>query len=715
MRSTATGWSASSTHSCTTGTMPPPAAARRTPPRRRVRAHRPRLFGPSRPRYCRCMSHHVPPWLAALPLLWSAAVPRARRPGVGPPHGARPGGARHRAAHRRARRHRAQGLQRARPRLRLLPRADRRRAVEAAAPHQGGPARAASLLEGAGAEQAAHHRLAQPDGPADRHLLPPRPPRHRAQQLPRPHPARRGRRGARRAASARAERPGALRVRAQGLAHDPPPRPRHPGLRGGGPAARLQRPAHRRLDVPRRAVGDLVRMAFQFTRPAYLDDQLEDITVAIENSLWEGRYWLPYRQEIAIRRRLTWLDFPVRGIIRGAGRSTRYRLNQGVDPRPFATPGPEIVAAPPAVRDTFRWTDLAGRAIRTSEAPRPPGLRRDPGAGGGGGRGARPRRSAPDAGSAAGRCPSSRITTGSKDSPWGWVPPFRCANDASELRLHGGVATATSLPTGRRRVSRRAERWTWRLDGARAMRDLGDLPVISGVMNSLLAEEAGADYDATTTWPPAGKDATLALGGRTTPRRHHRVRADRFAAHARRLGRGAFSRPNLAGGRGGVGHVQVSVRRLPRLFATVSDFSGKVRGRGGPRPVDLPPRLRRPALAGRRLAPGGGGARPAPARPPMTCRRIAHSSWGVAAPCWGEGFRAYAGRASAWGSLDLRLPVAVPELPLGSFAGTGPHAHRDTVRGRRVGRGDSEPPALGAPSRGCAARAGPAAWSGSTT
>jgi len=68
------------------------------------------------------------------------------------------------------------------------------------------------------------------------------------------------------------------------------------------------------LDVQ---TADLVRMAFQFTRPAYLDDQLEDITVAIENSLMEGRYWLPYRQEIAIRRRATWLDFPVRGIIQG--------------------------------------------------------------------------------------------------------------------------------------------------------------------------------------------------------------------------------------------------------------------------------------------------------------------------------------------------------------------------------------------------------------
>jgi len=37
----------------------------------------------------------------------------------------------------------------------------------------------------------------------------------------------------------------------------------------------------------------------------------------------------------------------------------------------------------------------------------------------------------------------------------------------------------------------------------------------------------------------------------------------------------------------------------------------------------------------------------------------------------GEGFRAYAGRRAAWLSADLRLPLPVPEIPLGSFAGTG--------------------------------------------
>src|SRR5439155_686504 len=61
---------------------------------------------------------------------------------------------------------------------------------------------------------------------------------------------------------------------------------------------------------------DLVRMAFNFTPRSYLDAELEDVSIVLDNALWERRYWLPYRQEIEIRRRATWLDVPVRGIIR---------------------------------------------------------------------------------------------------------------------------------------------------------------------------------------------------------------------------------------------------------------------------------------------------------------------------------------------------------------------------------------------------------------
>src|SRR5437867_7472678 len=75
---------------------------------------------------------------------------------------------------------------------------------------------------------------------------------------------------------------------------------------------------------------DLVRLAFNFTPRAYLDPQLEDISIVLDNALWETRFWLPYRQEIEIRRRATWLDVPARGIIRGRWEIDGYVFNLGL-------------------------------------------------------------------------------------------------------------------------------------------------------------------------------------------------------------------------------------------------------------------------------------------------------------------------------------------------------------------------------------------------
>ena len=55
-----------------------------------------------------------------------------------------------------------------------------------------------------------------------------------------------------------------------------------------------------------RETGEVVRMAFSFTRAAFLDDQLENISVVLENALIDGRFWLPSRQEIEIVRTGSW-------------------------------------------------------------------------------------------------------------------------------------------------------------------------------------------------------------------------------------------------------------------------------------------------------------------------------------------------------------------------------------------------------------------------
>ncbi|MEP7087401.1 MAG: hypothetical protein ABI884_08695, partial [Gemmatimonadota bacterium] len=102
-----------------------------------------------------------------------------------------------------------------------------------------------------------------------------------------------------------------------------------------------------------RETGDVVRMAFTFTRPAYLDKELEDISIVLENALVQGRFWLPLHQEVEIRRTGKWLDFPARGIIRGRWEIFGYETNAGLSPSIFS--GPEITSLPPRELEQHEW------------------------------------------------------------------------------------------------------------------------------------------------------------------------------------------------------------------------------------------------------------------------------------------------------------------------------------------------------------------------
>ena len=115
------------------------------------------------------------------------------------------------------------------------------------------------------------------------------------------------------------------------------------------------------------ASADLVRMAFNFTPKAYLDPQLEDVSIVLDNALWEGRFWLPYRQEVEIRRRATWLDIPARGIIRGRWEIDGYQFNVGLAASWFR--GEEITALPKAERDSFPWREPLTTAIQGIAEP----------------------------------------------------------------------------------------------------------------------------------------------------------------------------------------------------------------------------------------------------------------------------------------------------------------------------------------------------------
>lgn len=91
----------------------------------------------------------------------------------------------------------------------------------------------------------------------------------------------------------------------------------------------------------------VVRMSISFTRSALRDPALEDVSVVLDNGLVDGRFWLPRRQEIEIRRSGSWLDFPARGIIRGEWDLCCIEANRGVPVELFV--GPEITVADPQV------------------------------------------------------------------------------------------------------------------------------------------------------------------------------------------------------------------------------------------------------------------------------------------------------------------------------------------------------------------------------
>ncbi|MGQ0647754.1 MAG: hypothetical protein ACT4P7_09275, partial [Gemmatimonadaceae bacterium] len=101
----------------------------------------------------------------------------------------------------------------------------------------------------------------------------------------------------------------------------------------------------------------VVRMAFSFTRSALKDRQLEDVSIILENSLIEERFWLPRRQEIEIRRTGSWMDFPVKGIIRGRWEIRDYKVNAGGTVA--VSPGPEIMYAPAERRAAHAFPSTA--------------------------------------------------------------------------------------------------------------------------------------------------------------------------------------------------------------------------------------------------------------------------------------------------------------------------------------------------------------------
>src|SRR5688572_19275865 len=235
----------------------------------------------------------------------------------------------------------------------------------------------------------------------------------------------------------------------------------------------------------------VVRMAFNFTRSAFLDAALEDLFVIIENSLVNGRFWLPRQQQIEIRRGGTWLDYPIRGIIRGRWVIGDYAVNVGLSPAMFS--GPEIVLAPKAQRDTLRFggrildslppdvrvvTDAEVRAVQEEARAlvRAQALRR------------------PQALtlSALGLSDFVRFDRAEGFAVGGGLASRFGRGYGLDVRGRYGMDDREGKGSGA--LSWRSPRWGVRIFGLRDFRDAGDVQERSRLINSIAAQEFGSDF-----------------------------------------------------------------------------------------------------------------------------------------------------------------------------------------------------------------------------
>jgi len=102
-----------------------------------------------------------------------------------------------------------------------------------------------------------------------------------------------------------------------------------------------------------RARAAIVRMSFSFTPASYVDPYVDYIRVSLDNSLWLGRHWLPYRQEVEIRREIPLLDVETGSVIRGRFEIRNYDFNVSLEPSLFN--GARISALSPNQRRSFQF------------------------------------------------------------------------------------------------------------------------------------------------------------------------------------------------------------------------------------------------------------------------------------------------------------------------------------------------------------------------
>jgi hypothetical protein len=417
------------------------------------------------------------------------------------------------------------------------------------------------------------------------------------------------------------------------------------------------------------ATGELVLFRFSFTPASYRDPSLEDISVTLENAQFEQHYWLPWHQEVEIRRRVPWLDFPVRSIIR-----TRWEIGDYV----FDVPMPPEVAAGPSIGGLLAPVDTAGGwteplATAAGEAVRP----------------------VEQGDIDAIRAEAARIALARGLDLSGVRPTRVGVSSLSELarvnRVQGlalgfgvslrlgllavrpdiGLGTSDHRVTGGVRLSRGWGPTTIGMVAERRVAELSDQPVRSALVNSILAQEGGRDLGDYTLLDRVELALDRRLGSGT--RLGLAAGAERSTSIFTEATPAAGQyRPNPALGVGTIGIARGLLQRRTQSADRRSGDLARLEVEGGTGARDY---LR--ATAGLELLrptgtqssllvrlTGGVGTSELPGY-----RSFALGGWGT---LLGEPFRAWGGRAYTLAHAEWRIEVPVPAIPLGAFASTGP-------------------------------------------
>lgn len=237
------------------------------------------------------------------------------------------------------------------------------------------------------------------------------------------------------------------------------------------------------LDIERAA---LVRFRCTFTAASYRDRTVSDITVTLENTLMDGRWWLPWRQSIAIRRETPWLELPLSTMLRADWEIDDYVVGDPHPPGRFTgvaisglrRPGGDFTgelpiserlreeAATTTDRDAVR--ELAREQMQGGRLGGLPSLRI-------GGRGLSDFFQV-------NRVQGVALGIGTRWARQAWAGDLHLGVGLSDERLTGRVGAARSLGAARIGVA-----------ASRGIRDVGNEPTRSGVLNSLRTAMDGGD------------------------------------------------------------------------------------------------------------------------------------------------------------------------------------------------------------------------------